>query len=269
MSGSAKTGRPVILITIPPMIDSEFGRFLLVHYRVPHVEEPHSFFFSFFHTLLHGRTLAAPVAYTDAYSVVSPKGIIDHFDKLSPLNLQLLRSNNAAETARITADMDRFNGDLAKAMAQYAYGVLLPHREIMIGPLTRGCPWWEVRTVRIAFPVFAGTLRLLLMVSPETIRTALVLIRTVMDEVAARLADGASYLVGDRLSLSDVAFATAAAPLVMPENNGSAAPGFDELPSEMKALVTEFRGHPAGQFVQRIYRDWRLPSVGRNRALDA
>ena len=50
------------------------------------------------------------------------------------------------------------------------------------------------------------------------------------------------------------------APVVMPEKDGSAAPSYDELPPEMKSVVDEFRAHPAGQFVQRIYRDWRLPS---------
>ena len=75
-----------------------------------------------------------------------------------------------------------------------------------------------------------------------------------------RLEGGAQYLVGARLSLADLALATAAAPVVMPEKDGSAAPSYDELPAEMRAVVDGFRAHPAGQFVQRIYRDWRLPS---------
>jgi glutathione S-transferase len=262
MSGATIAGQKATLITIPPMIDSEFCRFLLVHHRVDHVEEPHTFVFSFAYTLPSGRTLTAPLVYTDAYAVTGPTGVVGLFEPLSPPELRLLRED-AGESAQITADMDRFNGALAHAVAQYAYYVLLPHRDIMIEPLTQGCPPLEVGAVRIFYPVFAGALRLLLKLSPEAAEAALALIRTIMDETAARLAGGGSYLVGNRLSLADLAFVTAAAPVVMPENDGSAAPGYDELPPEMQAVVTEFRTHPAGRFVQRIYREWRRPSYGR------
>lgn len=258
MSGAAKPDPPATLIAIPPMINSEFCRFLLAHYRAPYIEQPHGFFFSFFYTLWHGRTVVAPLTYTAAYALVGPEGIIDRFEKLAPAELRLLR-NDASESAEVTADMERFNNVLASAVTQYAYSLLLPHRDIMVAPLTRGCPWWEAGTVRVAYPLFAGTLKLLLRLSPENSLTALAQIRVILDEVAARLMDGASYLVGDRLSLADLAFATALAPLVMPPNDGASAPGFAELPPEMQAVVTEFRAHPAGQFVQRIYRDWRTP----------
>ena len=259
MSGAATPTQIATLVTIPPMIDSEFCRFLLAYYRIPHVEEPHTFGFSFIHTLPNGHTLVAPLVYTDDYAVTGPAGVVGQFDAKVEPELRLLRADTA-QSAQITADMDRFNGALAHAVAQYAYYVLLPHRDIMVGPLTRGCPSIEVIAVQATYPVIADTLRLLLKLSSQNAQDALALIHTIMDEVGARLANGAQYLVGDELSLADLAFATAAAPVVMPENDGSSAPHYEELPPEMQAVVTEFRAHPAGQFVQRIYRDWRLPS---------
>lgn len=259
MSDAATQEQIATLITIPPMIDSEFCRFLLTHYRIPHVEEPHTFGFSFIHTLPNGHTLVAPLVYTDDYAVTGPSGVAGQFDTQVPAELRLLRED-PGESGQIAADMDRFNGALGHAVAQYAYYVLLGHRDIMIGPLTRGCPPIEVAAVQATYPVIADTLRLLLKLSSPNAQAALALIHTILDEVGARLAGGAAYLVGDRLSLADLAFATAAAPVVRPENDGSAAPSYDELPAEMQAVVTEFRAHPAGQFVQRIYRDWRLPS---------
>lgn len=260
MSGAAITGRPATLITVPPMIDSEFCRFLLTHYRIAHVEEPHTFGFSFIYTLLNGRTLVSPLTFNDRYQVTAPKGVVDQFDPLVPPDFRLLRAD-AGEAAQITADMDRFNGVLGHAVAQYAYAILLPHRDIMIVPLTRGCPAWEVATVRTIYPVLASVLGLLLKLSDDNTRAALALIRTIMDEVDARLAGGGSYLIGDSLSLSDLAFVTAAGPMVQPEHDGSAAPSFAELPAEMQEVVTEFRAHPAGQFVQQIYREWRQIAV--------
>ena len=46
----------------------------------------------------------------------------------------------------------------------------------------------------------------------------------------------------------------------VPDKYGAATPSFGQMPAEMQAVVTEFRAHPAGQFVQRVYRNWRLPS---------
>ena len=94
MSGAANIDPPATLIAIPPMINSEFCRFLLVHYRVPYVEQPHGFFFSFFCTLLHGRTVVAPLTYTASYALVGPEGIIGRLpaadDVSIPIQTQLI-----------------------------------------------------------------------------------------------------------------------------------------------------------------------------------
>jgi glutathione S-transferase len=47
--------------------------------------------------------------------------------------------------------------------------------------------------------------------------------------------------VGDRLTLSDLAFAVAAAPVVLPPNYGGSIPSFEQLPSEIQAIVKEMR----------------------------
>jgi glutathione S-transferase len=78
-----------------------------------------------------------------------------------------------------------------------------------------------------------------------------------VQSVDARLADGRRYLVGDRFSLSDMAFANALAPLVLPPGYGGPLPSFAEMPPEVQSVVTEMQGHPAGQFALRIYRDHR------------
>jgi glutathione S-transferase len=72
-----------------------------------------------------------------------------------------------------------------------------------------------------------------------------------------RLADGRRYLVGGRFSLSDMAFAVALAPLVLPPNNGAPLPTLAQMPPVMQSLNAELRARPAGQFALRIYRDHR------------
>ena len=62
-----------------------------------------------------------------------------------------------------------------------------------------------------------------------------------------------SVEIGGRLTLSDIAFAVAAAPVVLPAGYGGPMPSFEEMPSEVQTVVTEMRSHPAGAFALRIY----------------
>jgi glutathione S-transferase len=134
----------------------------------------------------------------------------------------------------------------------------------MIRPLSEGVPPFERRAVESAYPVFAGLLRLLLQLSLDKAQQAAAQIRDIFDSVDARLADGRRFLVGDRLTLSDLAFSVAAAPVVLPASYGGPIPSFDQMPPEVRALVTEMRGHPAGAFALRIYQEQRRLFGGKD-----
>lgn len=73
----------------------------------------------------------------------------------------------------------------------------------------------------------------------------------------ARLAAGAPYLADDQLTLSDLAFAVAAAPVVLPPAYGGPIPSYDLMPAPVQAAVNEMRCHPAGAFALRIYQEQR------------
>ena len=100
----------------------------------------------------------------------------------------------------------------------------------MIRPLSEGTPDYEDLAVRWAYPLFAEVVRLALHLSASVAQEALGRIRTVVQSVDARLADGRRYLVGDRFSLSDITFAIALAPLVLPNGYGRPLPSFAEMP---------------------------------------
>jgi glutathione S-transferase len=158
---------------------------------------------------------------------------------------------------QVESDWILFNNTLAFATASFAYYYLLPHRDRMILPLTEGVPAIERKAVERAYPIFSGLLRLLLRLSLNKARQALAQIRTTFDSVDARLADGRKFLVSNRLTLSDLAFSVAAAPVVLPAGYGGPMPSFDEMPSEVQVVVTEMRSHPAGAFALRIYEEQR------------
>lgn len=244
------------LITFPPSLDSELARFLLEHYRIDHEEQPHAFIFSFFVTLWHGSTVIFPLLYNESLKLVGPQAINEYFNQRCAPELRLW-PQAADEKQQITSDWTLFNQTLAFATAVFAYYHLLPHRQLMILPLSRGTPTFEQNSVKRAYPLFAGALRILLRLTAQRAQQSLDQIRTVFGQVDSRLADGRKFLVGDRLSLSDLAFAVAAAPVVLPPAYGGPIPSFDEMPTEIQAAVREMRSHAAGQYALRIYKEHR------------
>jgi glutathione S-transferase len=250
------TAHKPALITFPPSLDSELARFLVEHYGIEPEEQPHAFIFCFFATLWHGSTLIFPLLYNESLKLVGPQAIANYFDQHCAPELRLW-PQAADEKSQVTSDWTLFNQTLAFATAAFAYYHLLPRRQLMIFPLSRGTPAFEEKSVQRAYPVFAGTLRILLRLTAQRAQQSLDQMRTIFGQVGARLADGRKFLVGNRLTLSDLAFAVAAAPVVLPPAYGGPIPSFDEMPPEIQAVVNEMRSRAAGKYALRIYEEHR------------
>jgi glutathione S-transferase len=247
-----------VLITFPPSLDSELSRFLLAHYRIPHQEYRHVIIFSSFYSLWHAYTVRFPSLSGDSYRLNTVRKIIDYFDPLASQDRKLLPESDDSEQAQ--ADWTFFNGRLGAATSVFGYYHLLPHREIMIKPLSGGAPQFEVNAVRYVYPVFSGLLSLLLRLNAKHASEAMAEIRAVMQIVDERIADGRQYLLGEHFSLSDMAFAVAAAPVLFPDSygGGGTLPPLEDAPAELQALVKEMRERPSGQMALRIYREHRI-----------
>ena len=255
MADSKSTPDP-ILITFPPSLDSELARFLLVHYGIRHEERPHALIFSFFYTLWHGRTLIFPLLYGNSLRLVGPRAMSRHFDARCAPDLKLWPEDET-QMRQVETDWKDFNQTLALATARFAYYHLLPLRDLMIRPLSQAAPEFERKAVRTAYPIFAGLLRILLWLTANHAQQSLDQVRASFKAVDDRLATGRKFLVGDRLTLSDIAFADAAAPVVLPNAYGGPIPTFAEMPAVVQQVVTEMRSHPAGAFALRIYDEQR------------
>jgi glutathione S-transferase len=122
-------------------------------------------------------------------------------------------------------------------------------------------PSWEQSTMLVTFPVAKQLLLRYLDVRPETIRRAERRVHSTLDAMGRRLADGRSYLCGDRMTGADVAFAALSAPLVLPHEYGLPLPDRSAFPEGMQRLVAEFAGHPAVEHARRLYATERRKSV--------
>lgn len=251
-----------VLITFPPSLDSELARFLSEHYGIKHQEKRHTLIFSSFVTLWHGGTVIFPLLYTHRFKLVGPQAIVEYFDARCASNLRLLPQDPMLKR-QVDSDWTLFNQTLAFATARFAYYHLLPHRNLMIRPLSLGTPDFERKTVEAAYPIFAGILRTLLWLTTNKAQQSLDQVRVVFDTVDARIASHKNFLVGDQLTLSDLAFAVAAAPVVLPYSYGGPIPSFDEIPAPVKAVANEMRARPAGTFALRIYAEQRNRFAGQ------
>jgi glutathione S-transferase len=238
------------------MIDSEMCRFVLTRYGIPYRETPHIFGWVSILALFSAGTLQIPVLIGSDYRLVGPRQIVDRFDTDCDPARKLMPAD-AVLRAQVELDWSLIDGALRFAPAVVAYYYLLPHREIMIEPFTRGLPTLEASFVRAAYPLVSGLFTVLLQLNKTHARKALDQIRALFNDTDARLTDGRRFLVGDTLTLSDLRLATALAPLLLPEGFGSPIPPFDQMPQEMQAIIKEFRQHPTAGFVQRIYSGYR------------
>jgi glutathione S-transferase len=225
---------------------------MLSHYGIPFREDPHALIFSSFASLRRAFTPVFPVTCGQSVRPTTARAIVDHFDAGRPEDTRLLPTGPARDV--VESDWSAFRTRLGTDVAVFAYGKLLPYRALMAGPLAAGAPFYEVRAVARAYPLFANLLRLLLWTTPARIRGAVDAVRRAVDAVDARLSDGRRYLLGDRLTLSDLAFAVAMGPLVLPDGYGGALPPECVMPPVMREVIAEMRQHRAGQFVSDVYR---------------
>jgi glutathione S-transferase len=224
---------------------------LLTHYETPYVEERHALLFSPFYTLQRARTILFPALVSGPSRLSKARDIVDAYDPRAPVERRLLREG--AEGQQLERDWVEFNQKLGFASAIFGYYHLLKHRDIMIRPLSEGTPALEQRTVELAYPLYANTLRLLLALTSARAQSSLDTARSIADGVDHRLSDRRPYLLGSGFSLSDMAFAVSLAPLVLPEGYGGPLPGLAEVPPAVRSAVEEMRQRPCGQFALRIY----------------
>ncbi|MGZ4272698.1 MAG: glutathione S-transferase C-terminal domain-containing protein, partial [Solirubrobacteraceae bacterium] len=110
---------------------------------------------------------------------------------------------------------------------------------------------------RVSGPLVGWAVSRFLGVDDASSSAALLSVDRVFDAVADRLADGRPFLLGDRFTAADLAFAALAAPMLLPSLYGSPLPPPDAMPPEAARHVRRMRSHPAGRFADRLYREER------------
>jgi len=249
------------MITVPVSPFCELARWTLDRLAVPYTEHGHVPIIHLLATRMHHGGVVVPVLDTGSLSLTDARQVLDHYEQCAPERLRLFPAD-PAEQADARQLFDRFFDHLAVAVRAWAYAYMLPERASTSRVWCVGVPVVEQLAVRVAFPLLAMAVHRDLGLDPGSIAKQEPVIEEIFGEVDARLADGRRYLVGNRLTAADMAFASLAAPAVIPPEYGGPLPTVDELPTPMRAEVERLRTRPAGQFILRLYREDRRAPAG-------
>ncbi len=151
----------------------------------------------------------------------------------------------------------RFDEELGPRGRRLMYIHMLAQRKLVLRFNDAGVPAWEDRTIRYGWPLVVRFLGRALDIRPGIESEDKAAVWRELDYVAGLLADGRSYLCGERFSAADLTFAALSASVVMPPEYGVPLPQPDVLSPRTAALVERARAHPAGRYALGLFAQHR------------
>ncbi len=168
----------------------------------------------------------------------------------------LLPTDAAARAAALALE-EMFDQQLGPATRRWAYFYLLPNKKLMLEITKLGVPAWQARAFAIFHPLAVAVIKRGLKIDAAGAERSRQKIATVFAHVDALLADGRNFLVGDTFSVADLAFATLAAPVLLPPEQRFGLPGPQVFPTAARTEIAVWRASPAGQFGLRMFAQHR------------
>jgi glutathione S-transferase len=274
---------PHRLITIPVSHYCEKTRWALTRLQIPFVEERHMPPFHRFATRslkdrsapipdternlsplnrLVGQMVggqSVPILVTPTEIFRSSDEILNYVDSIAPETLKLYPTN-PEQRQQMNELVTLFDTVLAPAVRLWTYSYIMNQPDVVKPLWCQGVPWLEQMLFPIVFPWMRTTVSQMYGISDTSIDTSYQTISEIFDRVNGLLADGRTYLVGDRFSAADLAFATLAAAIVSPPNYGIQLPELTQLPAPMASHIKQFQNTLAGQFVLQLYQALDQPA---------
>jgi glutathione S-transferase len=248
---------PFRLITFPVSHYCEKARWALARLNIPYTEERHA---PLFHRLATNSVGAksVPVLVAGVQVLKDSTDILKYLDtiaceddRLYPSTPELLQKVEMLEGL--------FNYRLGPAARIWAYSFTLNTPKLAKRRFTFEVPFYERVLFPIVFPVVSSIIRRQFNITSKVVNDAHTQITQIFEYVGDLLADGRTYLVGDRFSAADLTFASLSTPVVRPLGYGDDyldLSNLDQLPLKMAQEVRVFRGTSAGIFALQLWNNY-------------
>ena len=151
----------------------------------------------------------------------------------------------------------RFHDDVGPHTRRVAYATLFDQPELMREIARRNVDGLQATAFMAVYPLVKKGLTQVLEIHPSRVLASIDQARREFDAVSTRLRDGRPFLLGDRFSAADLAFACLAAPAVLPLQYSAWLPPLQAFAEGVRARTMDFRATPAGAFVLRLFEEER------------
>jgi glutathione S-transferase len=245
---------PLRLITVSFSHFCEKARWALDRANLAYREESHVPLFSWPATFGAGGGRTVPVLVTPGRVVSDSTDILHWVDGATHAPPLFPAGDAGREVAAWEEELDR---RLGPATRRVIYFHVMKQRAQAERLLASAGGRWQQRALRLCYPVIRGLIVKGLDINPAGAERSRAVIDEVFARVAATLADGRRYLVGDRLTAADLTFAALAVPVIVPDELASVMPARDQVPTAITDLIAHYRATPAGAFALRLYAEER------------
>ena len=240
------------LITIAPSHFCEKSRWSLQLAKIDYIEEAHTPFFHASAVKKSGGVRSTPILKLENKTIPNSVAITKWISNNS--NSQW----NPYATKQYQSDIQKLELELGRKLGVLtrllAYHELLPYKDQVMTCMT-SAPASEQKWFSRGFFIFGWLMRKGMNINTTSAQSAFTTVQAIFETVEKE-AHG-EFLIGDRLSIADITFASLAAPVILPESYGASLPPFEDLSSKAQQMMRSFRSMPAGQRVLRLYKEFR------------
>jgi glutathione S-transferase len=248
---------PLRLITIPASHYCEKARWGLERAGIAYVEQGHAPLFSRLAVRRHGVWSSVPVLITPDGPVCDSTAILRWADDRIAADRRLFPSH-PAQRAEVEELEEMLDARLGPHTRRVAYDAVFADRDVALGVLSeQPLPPFQRRVIGALYPAVRAFMMRALKIDAAGVERSNRRIDEVFADIGARLADGRRFLVGDRMTAADLAFAALAAPAVVPSGYGATLPSPEQLSPAYRARVESLRATPAGAFALGLYAQHR------------
>ena len=234
---------------------SEIARWVLNINQILHIERRHAprLYLKKVNKLTGNDGLENnPVLINTDSLIYTAESIVQYFDRIIPSERRLF-PDDEIKKKEVVKWFKLFTNELDSYIWKYVYSELLRKRKHAIKLLKDGVPFIEKLILTLSYgSIKKGLIKQWDIEGHQPVEF-LVEIQKIFEQVDELLKDGREYLTGDKITAADIAFASIAAPVILPQEFGGSITKNNQISEELRQEIIDLRATPAGQFVMRLY----------------